>query len=66
MDNHDLQRHLSSMIMDQSLQYDELQYLAGLPDYDSDVEVEGRMVVGQPYDLVDESESDDEEQTPLF
>ena len=63
MDSHDLQRHLSGMIMDQSLRYDELQHLAGLPDYDSDVEVEGTMVVGQPYDL---SESDEEEQTHLF
>ena len=51
------------MIMDQSLRYDELQHLAGLPDYDSDVEVEGTMVVGQPYD---QSESDEEEQTHLF
>ena len=65
MNSHDMHRLLSGMLVDQSLRYEELQHNAGLPDHDSDAEVEGRFVIGQPYNWEAEVESDAEDDPNL-
>jgi hypothetical protein len=52
------------LLVDQHLPYDELQHNMGLPNHDSDVEVNGKSVIGQHYNDEDKKEESDAEHNP--